>query len=165
MQRIPTFKKGGVHPDDKKVLSNSQAIETIPMPAELIVPLSQHLGAPASPLKQKGDVVVIGEKIGKASSFISADIHSPVNGTIKDFRKVVLANSVATDAFIIIPDSEHPLGEWPLQEYESLSPSELVAIVQDKGIVGTGGATFPTHVKLTVPKGKYVDALVIMEGV
>jgi electron transport complex protein RnfC len=161
MQRISTFKKGGVHPHDKKVLSNSQAIETLPMPAELIVPLSQHLGAPASPLKQKGDAVAIGEKIGKASSFISADIHSPVNGMIKDFRKVVLANSVVTDAFIIIPDAEHPLCEWPAQDYDNLTPAELVSIVQDKGVVGTGGATFPTHVKLTVPKGKSVDALVI----
>jgi Na+-translocating ferredoxin:NAD+ oxidoreductase subunit C len=161
MQRIPTFRKGGVHPNDKKVLSNGQAIERLPMPSELIVPLSQHLGAPASALKQKGDTVAMGEKIGQASSFISADIHSPVNGSIKEIRKVTLANSVVTDAFVIIPDSESPLLDWTEKEYDSLSAVELLALVKDMGVVGTGGATFPTHVKLSVPKGKSVDALVI----
>ena len=161
MERIPTFRKGGVHPGDKKVLSNGMAIERLPVPAELIVPLSQHLGAPATALKQKGDIVVAGEKIGQASSFISADIHSPVNGTVADIKKVTLANSVVTDAFVIVPDAEHPLGDWPEQPYDMLSPQELLAIIKDMGVVGTGGATFPTHVKLAVPQGKSVDALVI----
>jgi electron transport complex protein RnfC len=161
MERIPTFSKGGVHPDDKKVLSNGQAIERLPMPAELIVPLSQHLGAPASPLKQKGDTVAVGEKIGEASSFISADIHSPVNGTITDIRKITLANSVITDAFVITPDEENPLKEWEVQPYDQLSVKEMLDIVKDMGVVGTGGATFPTHVKLMVPKGKSVEALVV----
>ncbi|MGE0074009.1 MAG: electron transport complex subunit RsxC [Sphaerochaetaceae bacterium] len=161
MERIPTFRKGGVHPDDKKVLSNGMAIERLPVPAELIVPLSQHLGAPATPLKQKGDTVVAGEKIGQASSFISADIHSPVNGAIADIKKVTLANSVVTEAFVIVPDAENPLGNWPEQPYDMLSPQEMLAIIKDMGVVGTGGATFPTHVKLAVPKGKSVDALVV----
>jgi electron transport complex protein RnfC len=161
MERIPTFRKGGVHPNDKKVLSNGQAIEQLPMPSELLVPLSQHLGAPASPLKQKGDVVAAGEKIGEASSFISADIHSPVNGTIADIKKVTLANSVVTDAFVITVDPEHQVGTWKEQPYDDLSPKQLLDIVKDMGVVGTGGATFPTHVKLSVPKGKHVNALVV----
>ncbi len=161
MQKVPTFRKGGVHPDDKKVLSNGEAIERLPMPSELIVPLSQHLGAPASPLKQKGDTVVAGEKIGEASSFISADIHSPVNGTITDMKKVTLANSVITDAFVITPDADNPWGTWEEQAYHELSPKQMLDIVKDMGVVGTGGATFPTHVKLSVPKGKTVDALVV----
>lgn len=161
MDRIPTFRKGGVHPDDKKVLSNGQAIERLPMPSELIIPLSQHLGAPASPLKQKGDTVAAGEMIGEASSFISANIHSPVNGTISDIKKVTLANSVVTDAFVITVDPENPLGTWEEQSYDNLSAKEMLDIVKDMGVVGTGGATFPTHVKLSVPKGKTVDALVV----
>lgn len=161
MERIPTFRKGGVHPDDKKVLSNGQAIERLPMPSELIVPLSQHLGAPASPLKQKGDAVVAGEKIGEASGFISANIHSPVNGTVTDIRKVTLANSIVTDAFVITPDAEMPLGTWDEQPYGDLKPNEMIELVKEMGVVGTGGATFPTHVKLMVPKGKSVDALVV----
>jgi electron transport complex protein RnfC len=161
MERIPTFRKGGVHPDDKKVLSNGQAIERLPMPQELLVPLSQHLGAPATPLKAKGDTVTIGEKIGEASSFISANIHAPVQGTITDIRKVTLANSVITDAFIITPDAEQPSDTWTEQPYDELSARELLDIVKEMGVVGTGGATFPTHVKLSVPKGKRVEALVV----
>ena len=150
-----------MHPDDKKVLSNGQAIERLPMPSELIVPLSQHLGAPASPLKQKGDAVVAGEKIGEASGFISANIHSPVNGTVTDIRKVTLANSIVTDAFVITPNAEMPLGTWDEQPYGDLKPNEMIELVKEMGVVGTGGATFPTHVKLMVPKGKSVDALVV----
>lgn len=161
MQRFPTFRKGGVHPDDKKSLSSPCAIERLPVPSELIVPLSQHLGAPASALKQKGDALDIGEKIGKASGFISADVHSPVAGLIKDIRKVTLANSVVCDAFVIAVDGEQPVKVWEEQPYAHLSGAQIISIVQDMGVVGTGGATFPTHVKLMVPKGKNVDALVV----
>ncbi|MDD3366787.1 MAG: electron transport complex subunit RsxC [Sphaerochaetaceae bacterium] len=161
MQKIPTFRKGGIHPDDKKVLSNRQAIERLPVPAELIIPLSQHIGAPALPLKQKGDRVEAGEKIGQGASFISADIHSPVNGTVTALNKVTLANSVVSDAFVITPDTENPMGIWEERPYEAFSAAELQKIVKDLGIVGAGGATFPTHIKLTVPRGKTVDALVV----
>jgi electron transport complex protein RnfC len=161
MERIPTFRKGGVHPDDKKVLSNGQAIERLPMPQELLVPLSQHLGAPATPLKAKGETVTIGEKIGEASSFISANIHAPVQGTITDIKKITLANSVITDAFVIVPDAQQPTDVWSEQSFDDLSARELLDIVKEMGVVGTGGATFPTHVKLSVPKGKSVDALVV----
>lgn len=161
MLRIPTFKKGGVHPNDKKALSSASAIEPMPMPAELIVPLSQHLGAPAVPLKQKGDTVIAGEKIGKAAGFISADIHAPLAGTIKELRKVTLANSVTCDAFVIAVEAGQKLPEWTEQPYEALSPKEIVDLVQDMGVVGTGGATFPTHVKLMVPKGKDIKHVVV----
>ena len=161
MQRIPTFRKGGVHPDDKKVLSCGHAIEKLPVPSELIVSLSQHLGAPAAPTKQKGDVVTRGEKIGVASGFISADVHSPVTGTIKEIRKVTLANSVSCDAFVIIPDEQQPEDAYQRVDWQAQKPEELLSVVKDMGIVGLGGATFPAHVKLTVPKGKSVDYLVI----
>lgn len=161
MQRIPTFRKGGVHPDDKKVLSCGQAIEKLPIPGELIVSLSQHLGAPAAPTKQKGDTVVRGEKIGTAAGFISADVHSPVSGMIKEIRRVTLANSVSCDAYVIVPDAQQPEDDYQRIDWQSQSPEELLAVVKDMGIVGMGGATFPAHVKLSVPKGKSVDALVI----
>jgi electron transport complex protein RnfC len=112
-------------------------------------------------LKQKGDAVVAGEKIGEASGFISANIHSPVNGTVTDIRKVTLANSIVTDAFVITPNAEMPLGTWDEQPYGDLKPNEMIELVKEMGVVGTGGATFPTHVKLMVPKGKSVDALVV----
>jgi electron transport complex protein RnfC len=161
MQKVPTFSKGGVHPDDKKVFSRSQQIERLPMPSELVVSLSQHLGAPAKSLKSKGDTVQRGEKIGEASGFISADVHSPVSGIIKDIRKVTLANSVCCDAFIIVPDEQQP--EDPTEKYtwRDKEGSELLALIKDMGIVGMGGATFPTNVKLSIPKGKTVEALVV----
>ncbi len=161
MQRIPTFSKGGVHPDDNKVYSREQAIERLPMPGELLVALSQHLGAPAKALKAKGDTVVKGEKIGEASGFISADVHSPVSGTIKEIRKVTLANSIKCDAYVIVPDSEQPELPTEKADWKSQEPAELLAQIKDMGIVGMGGATFPAHVKLSIPKDKKVEAFVV----
>ncbi|MGH0054185.1 MAG: electron transport complex subunit RsxC [Sphaerochaetaceae bacterium] len=161
MQKVPTFSKGGVHPADRKVYSRSEAIERLPMPKELIVALSQHLGAPAKALKEKGDTVVKGEKIGEASGFISSDVHSPVSGTIKEIRRVTLANSVQCDAYVIIPDAEQPVDSEEHVDWQHLDRSTLLASIKDMGIVGMGGATFPAHVKFTIPKDKKVDAFVV----
>ncbi len=161
MSRLPTFKKGGIHPDDHKELSCAVPVQVLPCPDELVVPLSQHLGAPAKPLKAKGDAVVKGEKIGEAASFISADIHAPASGTVKEIRSITLANSVVCDAIVITVDHEAEEVTFEVQDYSSLSSAEMLAIVKDMGVVGTGGATFPTNVKLSVPKGKSVEHLVI----
>jgi len=162
MPRYLTFQKGGVHPDDMKSLSKDSPIKRIEMPSELIVSMSQHLGAPAKCLKQKGDSVKKGELIGEASSFISANIHSPVTGTVTDVRKVTLANSVCCDALVIspAPSEEDPSYDGPA-DYSSKTPEELLAMVKDLGLVGMGGATFPMNVKLSVPIGKTVDFLVL----
>ncbi|MDI9428447.1 MAG: electron transport complex subunit RsxC [Spirochaetota bacterium] len=161
MHKVPTFRKGGVHPDDKKVFSRMQPIERLPLPGELVVALSQHLGSPAKALKAKGDTVVKGEKIGEASGFISADVHAPVSGVVKEIRRVTLANSIVCDALVITPDSEQPEGEAPAVDWRTLSEAELVAIIKEMGIVGMGGATFPAHVKLTIPRDKKIDAFII----
>ena len=161
MQKVPTFSKGGVHPRDQKVFSRSQPIERMPMPTELLVSLSQHLGAPAKALKAKGDTVLRGEKIGNASGFISADVHSPVSGTIKEIRKVTLANSITCDAFVIVPDQEQDPEPTETFDWKTQDPSALLAQVKERGIVGLGGATFPSHVKFSIPAGKHVDAFVI----
>lgn len=159
--RAPTFPKGGVHPADKKSLSKDRPIEVLPVPGELLVSLSQHLGAPAKALKAKGDHVGKGERIGEAAGFISADVHSPVSGTITDIRPVRLANSVLCDAYVIKPDENQP--EWPDERYDwkGQSPKELLDQIKEYGIVGMGGATFPTHVKLSVPPDKHVEAVVV----
>lgn len=161
MQKVPTFSKGGVHPDDKKVFSRSQSIERLPMPSELIVALSQHLGAPAKALKAKGDTVRKGEKIGESAGFISADVHSPVNGVVKEIRRITLANSVQCDAFVIIPDAEQPDQKSEMLDWKGQSSADLLAKIKDLGIVGMGGATFPAHVKFTVPRDKKVEAFVV----
>ncbi len=161
MEILATFRKGGVHPKDKKELANRQPIEPFTAVNELIVPLSQHTGSPAKALKVKGDAVVAGEKIGESTGFISANIHSPVNGTISDIKKITLANSIVSDAFVIAVDNENPFGEWSLQDEKEYTANELLEIVKEMGIVGAGGAAFPTHVKLSVPRGKRVNDLVI----
>ncbi len=131
------------------------------MPSELIVALSQHLGAPAKALKAKGDTVIKGEKIGEASGFISSDVHSPVSGTIKEIRKVTLANSVQCDAFVIVPDEEQPADAEEKIDWQSLDGSTLLSSIKDMGIVGMGGATFPGHVKFSIPRDKKVDSFVV----
>jgi electron transport complex protein RnfC len=161
MQKVPTFSKGGVHPDDKKVFSRVQAIERLPMPTELVVALSQHLGAPAKPLKAKGDPVARGEKIGEASGFISADVHAPATGVVKEIRTITLANSVVCDAVVITPDAEQPEQAMVAQDWTTLTEAELIAKIKDLGIVGMGGATFPTHVKLSIPRDRSIDAFVV----
>jgi len=160
MAVFSTFGKGGVHPADKKYFSKFQRITRLPVPDELVVAMSQHLGAPAALVKQKGDRVEKGELIGQASSFISANVHSPVSGVISDIRKVTLANSVVCDAAVIIPDKVQP--EFTEKhDWTSETPQSFLAKIKDFGIVGMGGATFPANVKLTIGEGKHVDALVI----
>ena len=161
MGRISTFKKGGVHPADKKELAKNASIEVLPLPSELIVSMSQHLGAPALCLKKKGDVVEKGEKIGEASSFISADVHSPVSGTVTDVRKVRLASGVVADALVIKPNEVQPEMFQKRYNWQNDTKEDLLALVKNMGIVGMGGATFPTNVKLNIPTAKSVDALVI----
>lgn len=158
---LSTFRKGGVHPPERKEYANSKALVRLPIPSELVVSMSQHLGAPAKPIKEKGDHVEKGEKIALASSFISADVHSPVSGTIKDIRKVTMANSVTCDAFVIEPDLQQPEAFTKKVDYQDYSKEKLLEEIKDKGIVGLGGATFPLHVKITIPAGRKVDALVI----
>jgi len=158
---VLTFKRGGVHPEDRKYLSSKKAIEILPTPKEVIVSLSQHLGAPAKALKAKGDTVVKGEKIGTAASFISAEVHSPVNGTIKAIKKVTLANSVSCDAYVIEVDQDAPEVDFVKTEWKNKTREELLATIKDLGVVGMGGATFPAHVKFSIPKGKEAEYLVI----
>ena len=161
MLNIATFKRGGVHPDDMKRLTKDKAVERLPLPGELYVSMSQHLGAPATPLKAKGDRVEKGEVIGKASSFISADVHSPVSGSVVDVRKVRLATGANADTLVIKPDQEQPDSFKTAFDWRSQSKEEIQALVKEMGIVGMGGATFPTSVKFSVPTGKKVEYLVI----
>ncbi len=150
-----------MHPDDKKRLSKDKAIEVLPMPSELVVSMSQHLGAPAVPAKKKGDEVRRGEVIGTAASYVSADVHSPVDGTVVDIRRVRVAAGAVADAIVIKPAEVQETSFAEEFDWQSQSPEDLLKTVRSMGIVGMGGATFPTDVKLNVPMGKKVDALII----
>ena len=160
MLHLSTFRRGGVHPDDRKELSKNSPIEVLPVPHTLVVPMSQHLGAPAQLVKARGDEVRRGELIGQASSFVSANVHSPVRGKIVDVTTVRLANGATCQAAVIQPDEIQGDEFTVRHDWQQESPESLLATIRDMGIVGMGGATFPTHVKLAT-QGKKVEALVI----
>jgi len=156
---------GGVHPhegENGKRVNGGNAIVTLPAPARVIIPLSQHIGAPAKALVKKGDSVRIGQVIGQASGFVSANVHASVSGKVWDVQPCLLANGTAVPAVII--DNNYK-DEWveldPAAQPESLSADELRKIITDAGIVGLGGATFPTAVKLNPAQGKTIETLVI----
>ena len=156
---------GGIHPHEGvggKAANCGNAIVELSAPPRVIIPLSQHIGAPAKALVQKGDYVKVGQMIGEAGGFVSAPVHSSVSGTVVGVEKCLLANGMEVSAIVIDNDYKD---EWtelhPADHPETLTPKELADIVRAAGIVGMGGATFPTSVKLSPPPGKTVEKLVI----
>jgi electron transport complex protein RnfC len=153
---------GGVHPDGCKDLTQTEYIETAAIPARVVVPLSQHTGAPATPLVQVKSRVRTGQKIGHADSFITAAIHSPVTGTVAAIEDAPHPVLGVGQAFIIDRDENEILDlKPPNRRWDEMTPQEIVEIVREAGIVGLGGAAFPTHVKLTPPNKKTVECLLI----
>ncbi len=161
MRKLSTFSKGGVHPLDRKDATNKKEIVRLPIPENIIIPFSQHLGVPAKPLVKKGDEVHIGQKIGEAVGFISADIHSSVTGKITEIKEIFLPNGMKTLAAFIAVTENDQVFEENKNDWESMTREELIAKVKDLGIVGMGGATFPANVKFSIPKGKKAEFLVI----
>ena len=161
---MKTFPIGGVHPSENK-LSGAKPIEVLPLPDVVTIPLAQHIGAPAVAKVAKGDKVVTGQLIAEAGSFMSANIHAPVSGTVtavdmvpngQGLRQVMITIKREGDDWAEgIDRSETIVREC------TLSAQEIVARIKDAGIVGMGGATFPTHVKLSIPPGKKAEALII----
>ncbi|MCH5286010.1 MAG: electron transport complex subunit RsxC [Christensenellaceae bacterium] len=156
---------GGVHPregENGKAVNGGNAIRELPAPPRVIIPLQQHIGAPAKPLVKKGDRVLTGQKIGDAGGFVSAPVHASVSGTVVDVQPALLANGTAQMAVIIDNDYKD---EWvqltPAEHPETLSAAELQYIIREAGIVGMGGAGFPTAVKLTPGTGKTIEKLII----
>ncbi len=161
---LPTF-LGGVHPPEGKALSENMVIEKL-MPASglFIYPLSQHIGAPCSPVVAKGDRVLVGQKIADTEAFVSAPIFSGVSGTVKEISpKMTIAGSVE-QCIVIENDGKYEKAPSLLDElYSGKSPdsSEYVKLIRSAGIVGMGGACFPTHVKLLPPKDKIIKWVII----
>ncbi|MFO8065679.1 MAG: electron transport complex subunit RsxC [Spirochaetota bacterium] len=158
-----TFKKG-VHPPASKTATASQPIEEAPMPDTLMVPLSQHLGAPSSPVKSRGDEVEVGELLSEASSKISANIHSPAAGKIKRIVDKPLPGGKMAQYMEITVDHERTAAHsFERQEVDisSLDRQTVVTSMRNAGIVGMGGATFPADVKFSPPPTAPVDTLII----
>ena len=161
---MKTFPMGGVHPSENK-LSCAKPIEILPLPEVVTIPLAQHIGAPAVAKVAKGDKVLTGQLIAEAASFMSANIHSPVSGTVTGVD--LLPNGQGLRQMMITIKREGD--EWAegidrsetLVRECTLSAQEIIARIKEAGIVGMGGATFPTHVKLSIPPGKKAECLII----
>ena len=165
MNPIKTFPRGGVHPEENK-LSANQPIQDFPMPMHIIVPLGQCLGAPADCIVKKGDRVLTGQLIGTATGFVSANVHSPATGTVAKVDVVMDHTGYYKPAVFIDREEQDEWVEGVIQTDEllteiKLDSKQIIDRVKDCGIVGMGGATFPTHVKLMVPEGKKAEYIII----
>ena len=151
--------RGGIDPGNHKDTAELETVR-MPLPSRVIIPMLQHVGAPCVPLVKKGDRVFVGQKIGDSDRPISAPVHSSVSGTVTDVRPIVYSNGMEVMAVEIKPDG--------LQElHESVAPPDctdresMLKAIRESGIVGLGGAGFPTSVKLSPPPGKTIDILII----
>ncbi|MEW5845344.1 MAG: electron transport complex subunit RsxC [Bacteroidota bacterium] len=161
---LKTFAKGGVHPPENKFSAN-KPIEVLPLPAKVSIPVSQHIGAPATILVAKGDKVKVGQLIAQSAGFVSANIHSSVSGTVESIDPVLDSSGYKRPAITIVVEGD----EWEptidrspeLKRNIDADSQTIIQKIAEAGIVGLGGATFPSHVKLSVPAGKKADVLVI----
>jgi len=156
-----TFPKGGVHPPESKQITEHLAIETFPVPDEVDIPLIQHFGAPCEPLVKKKDKVSEGNLIGEVKAGLGANIHSSFSGTIKNIGSSPSPVSVSTPSVTIKVDPDAGPREYTPCDWKGLSGKDLLDRVKSAGIVGIGGAGFPTHVKLSPPPEAKVNTLLI----
>ena len=161
---LKSFRIGGIHPPGNKI-SKDAPITTVPLPDSVTVPLSQHIGAPAEPCVGKGDYVKAGQLIGQAAGFVSANVHSPVSGQVTAVDSVPDAGGIRRIAVTIRREGDEwadgiDCGDTLIKECY-LTDEEIIARITAAGIVGMGGATFPTQVKLSVPPGKRAEYLIV----
>lgn len=155
----PFRTRGGTIVGHKKGTAQAESV-TMPPPARVVLPMQQHVGAPCTPLVKPGDAVLVGQKIADSAAFVSAPIHASVSGTVSAVQKVLLPGGQAVDAVVI--DSDGKMKVSPdVKPPEADSLEHFLAAVRESGLVGLGGAGFPTHVKLKVPAGKTVDTLIV----
>ena len=161
---LATF-KGGVHPYEGKELSENKPVQILMPKGDLVYPMSQHIGAPAIPLVKKGDKVLAGQKIGEASGFISANVICSVSGTVKAVEPRRVANGAMVNSIVVENDGEYTAveGLGADRDPAKLSKQEIRDIVKEAGIVGLGGAGFPTHVKLA-PKDESKIEYILVNG-
>jgi electron transport complex protein RnfC len=162
VRRAATF-RGGVHPDDHKQATESLTIERMPFVDEYVLPLSQHIGAPAKVVVEAGQSVRRGETIAEPGGFVSTALHTPVTGRVRAVELRLHPNGKMMPSVVIAADpyDSQRLPDVAAVDPARLTPEEMVAAVQAGGLVGLGGAAFPSHVKFQVPEGKRVRAAVI----
>lgn len=158
--RLLTF-KGGIHPNDGKSLSKDQPIKELLPGNELAYPLSQHIGAPAVAIVKKGDHVLKGQKIAEAGGFVSSPVYASVSGTVKGIEKRFNPAGTKTDCIIVENDHTYTEVEYStVESFEQLSKEEIIKKIQDAGVVGMGGAGFPTHVKLSPKDADKIEYII-----
>ncbi len=156
-----TFPKGGIHPDEHKELTEHLAIEEMAPPDQVVIPLSMHFGAPAKSLVKKKQEVQEGEPIAVVEKALGATIHSSVTGVVKTIEPRPHPTMVRCDAIVIDRDPQAAPRVYETEDWRKLTREQLLARVKDAGIVGLGGAGFPTHVKLSPPPAAKIDTLVL----
>ncbi len=162
MFKETTF-KGGVHPPESKAATSDKPIKTLGLPDNVILPLQQHIGAPPEVTIEPGDKVKVGSVIAKPTGFVSVPLHSSVSGEVKSISDQIHPTGVRMQAVTIESDGEDTWEELKIESgtHNELSVDELKQRIQDAGIVGLGGAAFPTHVKLSPPAGKPIDTFIL----
>lgn len=156
-----TFPKGGVHPPELKELTEKIPVEIMPLPAELEIVLGQHIGAPCSPTVAKRTEVNEGELVAEVKKGLGVPLHAPVAGSIKTLGSSAHPIRVSVPSITLKVDREAAPRDWQPSQWQELSAEELLARVRDAGIIGIGGAGFPTHVKLKPPADNPVDTLLL----
>lgn len=161
---LKTFPKGGIHPHENKLTSLNE-IKKLPIPKAVYVPVSQHIGIPSTIIVERKEKVKIGQVIAKSSGYVSSNIHSPVAGTVTKLDKFIDSSGYKKQCIVIRTDAKDPSNfeeiDLPLKKEIELSPTEILQKITDHGIVGLGGATFPSHVKLIVKQDTKLDHLII----
>lgn len=162
---MKTFSLGGIHPSDNKSWSKGSSIEVMELPDQVCIPLAQHIGAPATAIVGKGDKVKVGQKLAEPTGFMSANIHSPISGTVTGVDMQVNGQGLRQMMVTIKREGDEWLETIDLSKDLvrecTLEPKEIIEKIKEAGIVGMGGATFPAHVKLSIPPGKKAEALII----
>ncbi|MDZ7722956.1 MAG: electron transport complex subunit RsxC [candidate division KSB1 bacterium] len=162
MLRKKTF-TGGVHPPEFKSEGEKKKVETCPAPKTAIIPVSQHIGAPAQPVVERGDTVKIGDVVAKAGGFVSAPVHATISGKVKKIEK--RPHPLGQNVLSVIIENDQA-DEWNPdiqfdEQYEKQSTAEMIQRISAAGLAGMGGATFPTHVKVKPPDNKKIDTVIL----
>lgn len=161
MAPLLTFPKGGVHPPEAKELTAALPIETMPVPDELEIILGQHIGAPCSPTVAVKEEVQEGQVIGTVTKGLGVPLHAPVAGTVSALGMSAHPMRVSAPSVTIKTNREAPALQYTACDWQNLSREELLKKVQDAGIIGIGGAGFPSHVKLSPPPNNPIDTLIL----
>jgi electron transport complex protein RnfC len=161
--RGKTFPVGGIHPPHFKEATEEKNVRPAQIPAKVVLPLQQHIGAPCEPLVAVGDLVKVGQKIADSKGFVSAPIHATISGKVVAIEPRPHPNGTNVPSIVIEGDGQDTVWEGikPYADYNQLSVEELRNILRDAGLVGLGGATFPTHVKLSPPEDKKVETVIL----